>query len=276
MLFRCSSSHKTLQSQNFYFYLISLFTQNDITLQRFEMIEKAVDFEIFFCISVSTVQKVQIFKPLHPKNREEFLECKSIFFFLKCHIVQLRRDNSLFFSRADSCKLTLDLKTAHNNLHFSEGNTKLTWGVVQSNPDHPERFDSWWQVLNKEGLTGCWYWEVECNGTVIIAVSYKSIVTKGPGTECGFGRNDQSWCLCCTSSQYTFWHDNTETKGLKTPSSSRVGVYLDHGAGTLSFYNISDTMSLIYRVKTSFTQPVYPGFGFRLGFLGSIQISPIV
>lgn len=73
---KCSSSHKTLQSQNFYFYLISLFTQNDITLQRFEMIEKAVDFEIFFCISVSTVQKVQIFKPLHPKNREEFLECK--------------------------------------------------------------------------------------------------------------------------------------------------------------------------------------------------------
>ncbi|KAK7122195.1 hypothetical protein R3I94_019347 [Phoxinus phoxinus] len=152
------------------------------------------------------VRKVQIFQP--PKNREEFL---------------------LY-----SCGLTLDLKTAHNNLHFSDGNAKLMWGAVQSNPDHPERFDSWWQVLNKEGLTGCWYWEVEWSGTVIIAVSYKSIVTKGPGTECGFGHNDQSWCLCCTSAQYSFWHGNTETRQLEVPSSSRVGVYLDHSAGTLA------------------------------------------
>ncbi|XP_077096087.1 tripartite motif-containing protein 16-like [Siphateles boraxobius] len=40
----------------------------------------------------------------------------------------------------------------------------------------------------------------------------------------------------------------------------RIGVYVDHSAGTLSFYSVSDTMSLIHTVQTTFTQPLYPGF----------------
>ncbi|KAF5900342.1 tripartite motif-containing protein 16-like, partial [Clarias magur] len=46
------------------------------------------------------------------------------------------------------------------------------------------------------------------------------------------------------------------------PSSSRIGVYVDHSAGTLSFYSVSDTMKLLHRVHTTFTQPLYAGFGF--------------
>ena len=41
--------------------------------------------------------------------------------------------------------------------------------------------------------------------------------------------------------------------------SSRVGVYLDHSAGVLSFYRVSDTMTLLHRVQTTFTQPLYAG-----------------
>ncbi|XDV31352.1 hypothetical protein PO909_034058 [Leuciscus waleckii] len=41
---------------------------------------------------------------------------------------------------------------------------------------------------------------------------------------------------------------------------SRRGVCVDHSAGTLSFYSVSDTMSLIHTVQTTFTQPLYPGF----------------
>ncbi|KAI3374195.1 hypothetical protein L3Q82_006059 [Scortum barcoo] len=43
------------------------------------------------------------------------------------------------------------------------------------------------------------------------------------------------------------------------PRSSRVGVYLDHRAGILSFYSISETMTLLHRVQTTFTQPLYAG-----------------
>ncbi len=40
----------------------------------------------------------------------------------------------------------------------------------------------------------------------------------------------------------------------------RIGVFVDHSAGTLSFYSVSDTMILIHTVQTTFTQTLYPGF----------------
>ncbi|KAI2646620.1 Stonustoxin subunit alpha [Labeo rohita] len=40
----------------------------------------------------------------------------------------------------------------------------------------------------------------------------------------------------------------------------RTGVYVDVSAGTLSFYSVSDTMRLIHKVQTTFTQTLYSGF----------------
>uniref|UniRef100_A0A0E9QE10 B30.2/SPRY domain-containing protein n=1 Tax=Anguilla anguilla TaxID=7936 RepID=A0A0E9QE10_ANGAN len=48
---------------------------------------------------------------------------------------------------------------------------------------------------------------------------------------------------------------NNKRSDIPAPPSSRIGVYLDHRAGTLSFYSISDTMTLLHRVQTTFTQP---------------------
>ena len=131
----------------------------------------------------------------------------------------------------------------------------------QSYPDHPERFDSWWQVLCREGVSGRCYWEVEWSGEwgVDIAVSYKSIRRKGGRKVCGFGCNDQSWSLYLSSRSSYFWNNNTKTK-LSLVASSRIGVYVDHRAGTLAFYSISDTMTLLHRVQTTFTRTLYPGF----------------
>ncbi|CAL8290522.1 unnamed protein product [Lota lota] len=61
-----------------------------------------------------------------------------------------------------ACELTLDPNTAHRRLSLSEDNRKVTWvREDQSYPDHPERFDSWYQVLCREELTCRCYWEVE-------------------------------------------------------------------------------------------------------------------
>ncbi len=133
-------------------------------------------------------------------------------------------------------------------------------GTVQSYPDHPDRFENWHQVLCRECVHGRCYWELEWSGRVYISVSYKSISRKGSGDECLFGYDDQSWSLDCSSSNYSFGNNKIWTDLPVKPISHRIGVFVDHGAGTLSFYSVSDTMSLIHTVQTTFTQPLYPGF----------------
>ncbi|XP_067308787.1 tripartite motif-containing protein 16-like [Pseudorasbora parva] len=161
-------------------------------------------------------------------------------------------------------QFTLDSESAHKKLRLSEGNRVGTCtATIQMYPDHPDRFDVWPQVLCRESVCGRCYWEVEWSGThgVGIAVSYKTISKNGKGNECKFGCNDQSWRLFCTPSVYLFSHNNKKSDELPVVSSFRIGVYVDHSAGVLSFYNVSDTMTLIHRVQTAFTQPLYPGFG---------------
>ncbi|XP_060769814.1 tripartite motif-containing protein 16-like [Neoarius graeffei] len=160
------------------------------------------------------------------------------------------------------CDLTLDPNTVNYHLILSEKNRVVTRSErKQPYFDHPERFDSYCEVLCKERVCGRCYWEVEWSGEgyVLISVSYKDIRRKGRGNECWFGFNNQSWSLWCSSSSLSFCHNSIKTD-LRVPSPSRIGVYVDHSAGTLSFYSISDTMKLLHRVHTTFTQPLYAGF----------------
>ncbi|XP_049335215.1 tripartite motif-containing protein 16-like protein isoform X17 [Astyanax mexicanus] len=160
-------------------------------------------------------------------------------------------------------RLTLDPNTARAHLSLFEKNRMVRRNHdVQQYPDHPERFDYWCQVLSKESMSGRCYWEVEWSSCqyVYIAVSYKGIRRKGGCHEGWLGHSNQSWSLVCSSS-LSFWHNNIETR-LSAPPSARIGVYVDHSAGTLSFYSVSDTMTLLHTVHTTFTQPLYAGFDF--------------
>ncbi|XP_036374487.1 tripartite motif-containing protein 16-like protein isoform X11 [Megalops cyprinoides] len=173
-----------------------------------------------------------------------------------------------------SCQLTLDPNTANTSLRLSEGNRAVTWGTVeQPYPGHPERFACIPEVLCREGLSGRCYWEAEWSGDwVYVAVSYKEISRKGRSDDCCFGCNEKSWMLRCSVSECSFWHNNKKTV-IPAPTSSRIGVYLDHRAGTLSFYSVSDTMTLLHRVQTTFTQPLYPGF---MGWIQStVKLCPL-
>ncbi|XP_073712615.1 E3 ubiquitin/ISG15 ligase TRIM25-like [Misgurnus anguillicaudatus] len=165
---------------------------------------------------------------------------------------------------------TADPNTAFKHLHLSEGNRVITkTDTVQPYPDHPDRFDDYLQVLCSESVSGRCYWEVEWSGRVNISVSYKSISRKGRGHECVFGYNDQSWRLRCSGSSCSFWHNDIETELPVVSRSSRIGVYVDHSSGSLSFYSVSDTMTLIHKVNTTFTKPLYPGF---YVYLGSVKL----
>ncbi|XP_061589585.1 E3 ubiquitin/ISG15 ligase TRIM25-like [Cololabis saira] len=156
-----------------------------------------------------------------------------------------------------SCEITLDPNTVHTRMSLSEQNRKVTrMNQPQSYSGHPDRFSYYSQVLSRESLTGRHYWEVETAGYVDVAVSYKNISRSGG--ESGFGFNDKSWSLDCSSGSYIFRYNNISTS-ISGPASSRIGVYLDHRAGVLSFYSVSGTMTLLHRVQTSFTRPLHAG-----------------
>ncbi|XP_059210700.1 tripartite motif-containing protein 16-like [Centropristis striata] len=179
-------------------------------------------------------------------------------------------------TRADfmkySCQITLDPNTVNKRLSLSNRNRKaILMAADQSYSVLSDRFIERWQVLSKDGLTGRCYWEVEWSGDADIAVAYKDISRTGTRDECGFGLNDKSWALRCDSGGYTFKHNNIKSS-ISGHWSSRIGVYLDHKEGTLSYYSISETMTLLHRVQTTFTQPLYPGFWFRSNTGGTAEL----
>ncbi|XP_062271131.1 tripartite motif-containing protein 16-like [Scomber scombrus] len=181
-----------------------------------------------------TVTEVDVLLPQpEPKTRAEFLK----------------------YSR----EITLDPNTAYTRLLLSEGNRKVEYTEQQqSYSNNIDRFTGYRQVLSKESLTGRCYWEVEWRGRwgVYVAVAYKNI--SRAGDESVFGFNDKSWSLLCFNNRYDFYFNSIKTP-VSGPGSSRVGVYLDHRAGILSFYSVSETMTLLHRVQTTFTQPLYAG-----------------
>ncbi|KAM9327705.1 tripartite motif-containing protein 16-like [Pholidichthys leucotaenia] len=169
-------------------------------------------------------------------------------------------------------EITLDPNTAHRKLELSEGNRKVTFmEQPQSYPEHPDRFTGWHQVLSRENLSERCYWEVEWRGRLVyVAAAYKDMKRAGGGKECLFGFNSKSWSLCCDQNSFTFYHNSISTN-ISGPGSSRVGVFLDHRAGSLSFYRVSETMTLIHRVQTTFTHNLYAGL-----FIGSGSTAELV
>ncbi|KAM9323446.1 E3 ubiquitin/ISG15 ligase TRIM25-like [Pholidichthys leucotaenia] len=163
--------------------------------------------------------------------------------------------------------ITLDPNTANSYLIFSDGRRVVTTrSEPQPYPDHPDRFTSWAQVLCRAGMAGRNYWEVEWsgNGGVSIGVCYKSMNRSAGGSDSKLGHNSKSWSFDCSYAGCSFQH-NKESVPISAPCGSRIGVYLDFRSGTLSFFDVSDTMTVLYKVKIMFTQPVYPVFWVGLG-----------
>uniref|UniRef100_A0A3B3VQN4 NACHT domain-containing protein n=1 Tax=Poecilia latipinna TaxID=48699 RepID=A0A3B3VQN4_9TELE len=144
-------------------------------------------------------------------------------------------------------------------------------------PDHPDRFDVPPQFLCRDGLSGRGYWEVEWGGQALLAVSYKKIERKGNTHNCLFAWNDHSWSLRCSDNGvFSVLQNKAETTVSASSSSvsNRVAVYVDCPAGTLSFYRVSSgSLVHLHTFNTTFTEPLYPGFGFGLLYTSGSWIS---
>ncbi|CAM4458565.1 unnamed protein product [Leuciscus chuanchicus] len=164
----------------------------------------------------------------------------------------------------DAFDLTLDPNTAYTQLILSDENRKVTHVLEdQLYPDHPERFKNCDQVLCRESLTGRCDWEAEWSGyNAGMSLMYKGINRKGRH-DSEFGYNDKSWSLICSDYRFTVRHNKKQTViRVPLPMSTRVGVYVDVSAGTLSFYSVSDTHTLtrLHTFNTTFKEPLFAGF----------------
>ncbi|XP_073784229.1 uncharacterized protein si:ch211-278p9.3 isoform X2 [Danio rerio] len=174
------------------------------------------------------------------------------------------------------CDLTLDVNTAHNKLALSEGNRTVTCvKKKQPYPVHPKRFDECLQVLSRESLTGRCYWEAEWSGNISISVVYNGISRKEWSDDSLFGFNEKSWSLIYCNGSFTVGHGDISIEIHVPHCSNRAGVYLDHSAGTLSFYSVSDTRRLthLHTFKIKFTETLYAGIGFFS--VGSVSLCGI-
>ncbi|XP_061567413.1 protein NLRC3-like isoform X2 [Cololabis saira] len=160
--------------------------------------------------------------------------------------------------RQYACDLTLDPNTAGKYISLTEENKMATHGKIQQYPDHPDRFDAP-QVLCKEALTGRHYWEVEFESSSgKVGVAYKSIPRNGDcSRDFSLGGNEKSWCWEIEGS----FHHNDSPQMFLVSKTSNVGVYLDWPAGILSFFEVfPETLTHLYTVRTTFTEPLHPGF----------------
>ncbi|XP_076868753.1 E3 ubiquitin/ISG15 ligase TRIM25-like isoform X2 [Brachyhypopomus gauderio] len=154
-----------------------------------------------------------------------------------------------------SCYLTLESAPDHPSLCVCEDGRSVEWVA------HSSSGSVWPQVLCREGLTGRCYWEAQWGGTGICTVGLiEGRDDRGAVLKTGFGRDTHSWGMDLFHLSYVFRHGDDNVTVATPEASNTIGVYLDHRAGMLSFYSVSDKMTLLHRARACFSRPLYPGF----------------
>uniref|UniRef100_A0A672YX41 Stonustoxin subunit beta-like n=1 Tax=Sphaeramia orbicularis TaxID=375764 RepID=A0A672YX41_9TELE len=159
------------------------------------------------------------------------------------------------------CDLTLDPNSAHQKLYLSDKNKTATCGYKMSYFQHSDRFIGPMQVMCREELSGRHYWEVDwsngSNNDVGVGVMYKSLSRQ----DGDLGKNTKSWLFVNRFRSY--FHLHVEEHKVSVPSGdlSRIGVFLDWPAGTLSFYKVSNnTLTHLHTFHHTFTEPLFTAF----------------
>ncbi|TKS92008.1 Tripartite motif-containing protein 16 [Collichthys lucidus] len=144
------------------------------------------------------------------------------------------------------------------DLILSSYREKLNLICKSATQTSPDRFEYWRQAVTLESLyQGRHYIEAELSGEgAHVGVTYKSIDRKGEqNTSCITG-NDFSWCVGRNSRGFFAWHAGLEVP-LEVTHITRVGLYVDFQRGSVSFYDVTDAMTLLHKYTANFIEPLY-------------------
>ncbi|XP_066516438.1 protein NLRC3-like [Hoplias malabaricus] len=150
------------------------------------------------------------------------------------------------------------LDETSKNIQLSVSGQTSWVAVPQEDPLHPERSVGSGPVVCAKCLSGRCYWELECTEGEAVEATHNGILGKE-----GTSSRLVSWSLACAKDRYILREGDqrTEVPAL-CPHSYRVGVYLDWGSETLSFYSLSSqTPKHIHTFHCSFTEPQCAEFG---------------
>uniref|UniRef100_A0A8C0E6Q5 Butyrophilin subfamily 1 member A1 n=1 Tax=Balaenoptera musculus TaxID=9771 RepID=A0A8C0E6Q5_BALMU len=156
--------------------------------------------------------------------------------------------------------VTLDPGSAHSDLVVSHENTTVAW------KDTSENLGGTCSVLGFESITsGCCYWEVEIRDAGqsewALGVCRENVNRNGwyvESPEKGFwvvGKFEAGYCALTLPL--------TQLSLRQVPR--RVGVFLDHKEGDVSFYNMTDGSHIFSFPRASFFGTVFPYFMIRSG-----------
>uniref|UniRef100_UPI003AAE30BE nuclear factor 7, brain-like isoform X8 n=1 Tax=Centroberyx gerrardi TaxID=166262 RepID=UPI003AAE30BE len=171
--------------------------------------------------------------------------------------------------------VTLDPDTAHPKLILSEDGKQVRCGNRRQNlPDNPERFNQYINILGKEGFSsGKIYFEVQVKGTDWdLGVVRESSNRKG---EISYSPEEGYWII--------WLRDGNDYKALDDPSVSlslrekpeKVGVFVDHEEGLVSFYDV-EAETLIYPFTgCTFKEKIYPFFCPSYNEAAPLIITPV-
>ncbi|KYO18276.1 hypothetical protein Y1Q_0016933 [Alligator mississippiensis] len=192
----------------------------------------------------STVSRGKEGTPLHPAPKFPELEKRIQDF---CEENKLQEAVIAFL-----VDVTLDPNTAHPNLVLSQDRKRVRHrDTPQDLPDTPERFDRRFRVLGCEGFTsGRHYWEVEVGDKTAwaLGVCRESVDRKG---EKSLSPGNGYWALCLSGRGYEAC-TSPLTPLHMCVCPRRMGVFLDYGAGEVSFYNVTDRSHLFTLTHTFF------------------------
>ncbi|XP_023152271.1 E3 ubiquitin-protein ligase TRIM21-like isoform X2 [Amphiprion ocellaris] len=154
--------------------------------------------------------------------------------------------------------VTLDPDTARNDLILSDDGKQVSHADVMKNlPNNPERFTWWTNVLGKQSCSsGRFYFEVQVKEKAgwWVGVARESVNRKGRGSlspQCGY------WKIGLMDQVYRASADPYVRLSVQSPY-EKVGVFVDHEEGLVSFYD-ADNADHIYSFRgCSFTEPLYP------------------
>uniref|UniRef100_A0A8C6UTY8 E3 ubiquitin-protein ligase TRIM21-like n=1 Tax=Neogobius melanostomus TaxID=47308 RepID=A0A8C6UTY8_9GOBI len=157
--------------------------------------------------------------------------------------------------------VTLDPDTAHPDLVLSEDLKQVHHTDVRKKlPDSPQRFDKCPIVLGKQSFSsGRFYFEVQVKGKTKweLGVAQESVNRKG---KISLRPKDGFWTIWLRDKdKYRAFADSPVLLSPLRPP-QKVGVFVDYGAGLVSFYDV-DSADLLYSFTgCCFREKLFPYF----------------